>query len=206
MDAGKSKVIDKTKASSKISIGILVPLVIGVSLIFSGSLAANSYQDEKQRQSLEAEAANLTNAVNGQSIISSASKDRLKETQERLEKASNFFPAELTGSVSLQAILTVASNNNVQVINIQENPPTRQIVGENIYYAWPFSLKVEGALQSLLKLIIKLERQETGPLVLQKVKLNKNKSGHSANLDLVFYTRSRTEAIPKPQKPEKSKG
>ena len=165
MDAGKSKVIDKTKARSKISIGILVPLIIGVSLIFSGSLAANSYQDEKQRQSLEAEAANLTNAVNGQSIISSASKDRLKETQERLEKASNFFPAELTGSVSLQAILTVASNNNVQVINIQENPPTRQIVGENIYYAWPFSLKVEGALQSLLILIIKLERQETGPLV-----------------------------------------
>lgn len=206
MDAGKSKVNAKPKDSSKISIGILVPLVIGVFLIFSGSLAANSFQDEKQRQFLEAESANLTEAVNRQTIISSASKDRLKEAQERLEKASNFFPAELTGSIALKAILTVASENNVQVINIQENPPTRQIVGENIYYAWPFSLKVEGALQSLLILITKLERKEAGPLVLQKVKLNKNKSGYSANLDLAFYTRSRTETIPKPQKPEKSKG
>ncbi|MBF8264272.1 MAG: hypothetical protein HW384_136 [Dehalococcoidia bacterium] len=199
----KTKSIKINRA--RISIGIIVPLLIGIFLIFSGSLAANTFQDDKELKALEEEASNLAAAIKGQPIMPSVSKDRLREAQEKQEKATNFFPAELKGSTSLQAILTIATQSDVQVTNIQEKPPARQIVGENVFYSWPFSLKVEGTLWSLLTLISRLERYEAGPLVLQKVALEKNKANYSSSLELMFYSRSRTEFAPKLQKPERGK-
>lgn len=199
----KTKSVNITNA--KISIGIVVPLLIGIFLIFSGGLAANTFQDEKELKALEEEAANLAAAIKGQSVMPSVSKDRLKEAQEKVEKATNFFPGELIGSTSLQAILKIATTSDVQVTYIQEKPPARQIVGENVYYSWPFSLKVEGTLWSLLTLVSRLERYEAGPLVLQKVALEKNKTNYRSSLELAFYSRSRTEFAPKSQKSEKGK-
>ena len=205
MLAGVSKIKTEKRVNIKIGFGIIIPLVIGVFLIFSGSLAANTFQGEKELKALKEEAANLAAAIKGQSVMPSISQDRLREVQEKLEKTTNFFPGELLGSTSLQAILTIASQSDVQVTNIQEKPPARQIVGEYVYYSWPFSLKVEGTLWSLLTLVSRLERYEAGPLVLQKVGLEKNKANYSSSLELVFYTRSRTEFAPKLQKPQKDK-
>lgn len=200
------KVKLKNIANARIGIGVILALLIGGFLIFSGSLAANTFQEERRLKDLEKEAAGLTAAIKGQTSIASVSNDRLKEARDRLEKATDFFPGELTGSMSLQTILKIASESDVQVTLVQEKPPVRQIAGEYVYYAWPFGLQVEGTLWSLLTLISKLERFEAGPLVLQKVTLGKNKENYNSSLELAFYTRSRTESAPKPQKPEKGKG
>lgn len=192
-----------TKTNTRVSIGIMVPLVIGASLIFAGSLAANSYSEVKQRESLEAEAAHLSKAMMVQSGQQSDLDVRLKETQSRLDRAINYFPAELTGNAVLQSILMVASVNGTQVLNVQEKPRTKKIVGDSVYYACPFSLKLEGSLESLLAMIAALEQQEAGPVVVQRVAMNSTKTAYNASLELTFYTRSLTESVPTPEKSAK---
>jgi len=190
---------------AKISLGILVPLLIGIFLIIAGSLAFNKYKTEKEMKALEEESADLSQALKGQQAMANISTKSLQEAQARLEKASNYFPPELVGSKSLQAILTEASQNNVQVTLLQEKQPARKIVGESVYYAWPFNIATKGSLWSLLAFINKLEQSEIGPVVFQRVTLDKNESDYSASLEIAFYTRSRTEVVPVPQKQEKAK-
>lgn len=196
---------DKTRKTFKIGIGIIVPLVVGACLLFSGSIAASSWLQDRQRQALEADIARLSGAAKVQTQFTAAPQEKLKEAKERLERASNFFPAELKASTALEAVLLVASQSDVKVINLQEKIPSRYVIGEHVYYSHPFTLRAEGTVEHLIDLVYRLEQLEGTPLVFQRVSLNKNKEFYEASLDITLYSRSRTETVPKLQKPEKGK-
>lgn len=195
----------KTSNRRLIRFGTVAPLLVGAFLVLSGSLAANSWREDKQRRDLDKETERLAEAIRLESP-SAPRVDKLKEAQRRLEKASDLFPPDLTKSVALQSIMAMASRSDVEVVGIQEKAAARRVVGGHVYYAWPFSVKVEGSLQPILALVTSLEGMEAGPLALQKLSLGRARTaGYAATLDVAFYTRSRTESPPSPtpQKPQK---
>ncbi|MEK7847809.1 MAG: hypothetical protein AAB270_02670, partial [Chloroflexota bacterium] len=131
--------------------------------------------------------------------------DRLQAARDRLESAANLFPEQLKVSQVLETILTVASRSDARLLGLQEKAPTREVVGTHVYYTWPFTLRAQGSVEQLLRLVTRLERGEGGPLVLHKVGLTRNKEDYTASVDLAFYTRSRTETAPKPEVPVRGK-
>lgn len=197
----------KANGGRRIRLGTVAVLAIGAFLVLSGALAVNAWQQSKKRDVLESDIARLGEAVQREPSLPIGPSGKMKEAQERLERASELFPADLKQSAALESILQVSSSSDVQVAGVQEKPPTKQVIGEHVYYVWPFSLKVEGAPENLFGLVARFEGMEAGPVVLQKVVLNNNRTRYVASLDLAFYTRSRTETVPTPapQKPDKPK-
>ncbi|MBI4287734.1 MAG: hypothetical protein HY671_04800 [Chloroflexi bacterium] len=193
---GKATQTNK-RAGPKIRFGLVAALVIGAFVIVSGSLFAYSRQQDGQRQELETDSARLAEAMRTTGPPAAVSVGT-KQAQERLEKAASLFPAGIATSAALDSILKVASASDVQVTGLQEKMAIRQVIGEHVYYAWPFHLKAEGPQTNLLNLAARLEAMEAGPLILQKAVLQKGKNGYAAALDIAFYTRSRMESAPTP--------
>lgn len=75
----------------------------------------------------------------------------------RLEELETLFPAKFSGPTTVSRLIRMAESSSLSVSDVQTQPGTAEVVGENIYRRMSIEIQLQGTLSSLRQFLENLE-------------------------------------------------